>query len=179
MKNFILSECDVLKVLKDRYKITPVRMEPYFNSVQISINQAVNLNIINDWFFDEVYFKTTVGPGTDLAKPFFVGHARAFIYRIGISTDTSGFWVQLYMQEIESISSIYNLDQRTWISYADGVTFLGPQLPGDRANESMDRLNNPHPVIGPYVRLVTFTDATGTMRFDCTIMFSGYRVYMS
>lgn len=178
MRNFFLDICEVEKVLKDRFKITPARIEPYFNSSQISIVQGVNQSVRYDWRMDRPYFEVSVGDDS-LKHPFFVGTARVMILRIGNDSDVSGFWAGLQMQEIVSISTVYNLDLRQWVYYADGVTYLGPVLPTDNSLEVSYKLNNPHPVIGPWLRLHVFTDATGTVRFYCNVFFEGFRVYMS
>lgn len=179
MKNFLFTKCEINDVIKRRFGVTPVRIEPHFNHVHFNLNASSSQNKVYTWRYDRPIQEGGV-VSSSLAFPFFVGKVDYSIYNDASTfTNVSGFFVQVSAPIINSIGAFYSISQEKWAFYADGTDFEGPLLPVKSAHEGADQLNNPHDVIGPYMTVQVFLNATGALSAQLTASFEGYMIYLS
>ena len=180
MTNFILSKCEVLSILKRRYGVTPATIEPWFNSTLFDLSYSVQSLRTWVWRFDrkrELNAPITGG----IEFPFFVGSLSLYYYNDIIFTNSPGYWVNAEIRTITSIEDIggglgtfFLMEAEQMKVYADGATFNGPLIPGERENEEiLEKL-----IVAPFMTVKVNVDLTGGFNLFLVARFSGYMIYL-
>ena len=180
MTNFILSKCEVLLILKRRYGVTPVTIEPWSNSTLFDLSYFVQSLRTWVWRFDrkgELNAPITGG----IEFPFFVGSLSLDFYNTTTFQNVSGYWVNAEIRTISTIEDIggglgtfFLMESEQIKAYADGVTFQGPLIPGERENEVISEKL----IVAPFMTVKINIDITGKLNLFLAARFSGYIIYL-
>lgn len=174
----LLNECDVEKIIKDRFKVSPLRVEKWFSSAIIKANAVSSQSNVYTWRYEkDVQISGSVFATKNF--PFFIGHTTMQCYNedpIGASIANSFAVVNDTI--LDSIEQFYNYTSRQMIRYGVG-TYAGHAFPDPADNEFVNEQNNPWFTMGPFAQVQIFTDAGGAVFLTVNLTFEGFKIYLS
>ncbi|KKK68689.1 hypothetical protein LCGC14_2941520, partial [marine sediment metagenome] len=95
--------------------------------------------------------------------------------------NVSGYWVNAEIRTISTIEDIggglgtfFLMESEQIKAYADGVTFQGPLIPGERENEVISEKL----IVAPFMTVKINIDITGKLNLFLAARFSGYIIYL-
>ena len=174
MKNFCLNICQVEEILKRRFKISPRAIEPWESSIQFNLDTIVISSNEFVWRYDD-RIEGALGLIT-LDFPFFYGFLNLDVFHLSSDpVNAAAYSVHISDYSIDSITTLYNVTQHVIKSYSD----TDDPAPGVGQNETLDKIRFDHPIVSPYLDVVTIADATGKIYLKMKATFSGFRIYMT
>ena len=177
MVTAFIDECQVERIIKERYKVTPVRIEQWMDNVEFSVNAVSSQNNVYTWRYEG---KVDVDGIITSSKefPFFYGDVRLNLYNAGIAASVANSSVLINNMRLDSITNFYNIQGEQLLKLSAG-TGGGDPLPAAGDNITFNVLRNPHPVVSPFIQIQTVTDLAGAIQLTVSIWFKGYKVYLS
>lgn len=179
MRNFCFDICDIEKIVKDRFKVSPVSIEPWINQVIINCNAVSNQNDRYTWRFDKpVQINGVVTASKEF--PFFIGYMDINVYNpdpVGVSVANAYLLMNNFaLDAMDGVFYDYTADQI--LRFGIGA-FAGEAFPNSAINLDLNKVRNPHFIISPFTDVQLFTDGTGAIYLTIALKFAGYRVYIT
>lgn len=174
---FLLDECQVEEVIKRRYKVSPTRIEPWFDDVIINANAVSTQSLTYTWRYSG---EPDLNPASASKEfPFYIGWLRMNLYNGDpIQASVANAFCEISGYNLDSIATFYNTTPERLIRFGVG-TFNGVNFPPPGDNVNVGNNNNPHFVSGPFITTQVFTDATGAVFLQVGLAFQGYRIFIS
>ena len=178
MTNFNLSECDVLEILKQRFKITPVRIEPWTNQVIIVMNAVTNQSKNFTWRFDRPV-QDGGAVTSNISFPFFIESLELNVYNDDpLQASIANTYVSISNPIIETIDNNYNYINELIQRYGVG-TFAGSPFPAAAIVENNQFFNRPIDICAPFITVDAYADLGGAIYLSLSAKFQGYLISLS
>jgi len=177
------NECDIEKIVKDRYKVSPVSIEKWNYRAGFNLQEFSNQNVQYLWRFDRPAEKNPAVVSASTNFPFFMGNVDLNVFNNDPVLVSSAEYVVLingyYMSAINQNLNFYELTSEQWHAYKEGIGQDPTPAPAPLVNEYYTAEIAGNNIESPYMTIEVQTDATGSVALQVVASFKGFRIYLS
>ena len=174
------AEQDVIRVVENRLKIVPVRIEPLDSSIWYYANKTPGSGFQAEyWDYNNEQRILATEPKSN-SDALFIGNTWCMIER-GTGNVAGGAEFQMLNRQVSSynVNTGYTLNNYSGTIFHYGAApFMGDPMPTTKGSvRAYTPENSFSNVFSTSMRIALNVDATGDYDFFCTMNFKGFKIY--
>ena len=171
--------CDVRRIIEQRFKWKPKRVEEWFSQTDFALNAVSSQSLTYFWDFQSE-LPANVPPSSSLSSPMFFGTVDYIVSNPGIGVSAANSYViinRFFVENINFSGPFYNMYSQQLRRYGVG-SYGGSTFPASFISEYYSSGVAGNVMLTPLMSVEVFTDVTGVVFMDVYASFTGFKITM-